>query len=128
MSLNKQHGFSSDSVLSCCLPDIVLSPNYRSDPRGLTTMYDMRDLREAILVGDGQAAVAATRKALDAGVRPLDIIGEGISPAMGEVGKLFEEGEYFVPELLIAAKATKEIFQILRPLLAETGTRPTAHV
>ncbi len=91
-------------------------------------MYDMRDLREAVLVGDGQAAVAATRKALDAGVRPLDIISEGVSPAMGEVGKLFEEGEYFVPELLIAAKTTKEVFQILRPLLAETGTKPTAHV
>lgn len=53
---------------------------------------------------------------------------EGIVPAMAEVGRLFEEGEYFVPELLMSARATKEIFQILRPLLAQTGARAAAHV
>jgi 5-methyltetrahydrofolate--homocysteine methyltransferase len=47
---------------------------------------------------------------------------------MGEVGRLFEEGEYFVPELLIAARATKEIFKILRPLLAQTGAKPRGQV
>jgi 5-methyltetrahydrofolate--homocysteine methyltransferase len=47
---------------------------------------------------------------------------------MAEVGKLFEEGECFVPELLMAARATKGIFQILRPLLAQTGAKPMAHV
>ncbi len=91
-------------------------------------MHDMTNLRQAILIGDADAAVSAARKALDEGVRPVDLVSNAISPAMGEVGKLFEEGEYFVPELLIAARATKEIFHILRPLLAETGTKPRGHV
>ncbi len=91
-------------------------------------MHNMTDLRGAILVGDAEAALSAARGALDAGIRPVDIVSNAISPAMGEVGKLFEEGEYFVPELLISARATKEVFQILRPLLAETGTKPRGHV
>ncbi|MBN2317741.1 MAG: corrinoid protein, partial [Acidobacteria bacterium] len=45
------------------------------------------------------------------------------SPAMDAVGKRFEEGEFFVPELLIAARATKEIFRILHPLLSKTGSK-----
>ena len=91
-------------------------------------MHNLSSLREAILIGDAPAAVAAARKALDEGVAPVDLVGQGISPAMGEVGRLFEEGEYFVPELLIAARATKEIFQILRPLLAQAGTEPKGRV
>jgi 5-methyltetrahydrofolate--homocysteine methyltransferase len=58
----------------------------------------------------------------------VDLISQGVSPAMAEVGKLFEDGEYYVPELLMAARATKEIFQILRPLLAQSGAKPMAHV
>ena len=91
-------------------------------------MHDLSSLREAILIGDAPAAVSAARKALDEGVAPVDLVSQGISPAMGEVGRLFEEGEYFVPELLIAARATKEIFQILRPLLAQAGTEPIGRV
>jgi 5-methyltetrahydrofolate--homocysteine methyltransferase len=85
-------------------------------------------LRNAVTEGDTPAALAAAQQALDGGVRPLDLISQGIGPAMAEVGKLFEEGEYFVPELLMAARATKEIFKILRPLLAQTGAKPMAHV
>ncbi|HWE83435.1 MAG TPA: corrinoid protein [Terracidiphilus sp.] len=91
-------------------------------------MYQLTDLRTAVIEGDSSASTAAARQALDAGVPPLQLITEGISPAMAEVGRLFEEGDYFVPELLMSARATKEIFQILRPLLAETGVKPTAHV
>jgi 5-methyltetrahydrofolate--homocysteine methyltransferase len=91
-------------------------------------MHDLSILREAVLTGNAAAAVSAARKALDEGVNPVDIVTEGISPAMSEVGRLFEEGEYFVPELLIAARATKEIFKILRPLLAQTGAKPRGQV
>jgi 5-methyltetrahydrofolate--homocysteine methyltransferase len=49
-------------------------------------------------------------------------------PAMDEVGRLFEENEYFVPELLIAARAMKGGLDILRPLLAATGAEPIARV
>jgi 5-methyltetrahydrofolate--homocysteine methyltransferase len=91
-------------------------------------MHDMTALQNAILTGDAAAAVSATRKALARGAQPVELVSNAISPAMGEVGRLFEEGEYFVPELLIAARATKEVFQILRPLLAETGSKPRGHV
>ena len=91
-------------------------------------MHDLSILREAVLIGNAAAAVSAARKALDEGVNPVDIVTEGISPAMSEVGRLFEEGEYFVPELLIAARATKEIFKILRSLLVQTGAKPRGQV
>jgi 5-methyltetrahydrofolate--homocysteine methyltransferase len=85
-------------------------------------------LQKAVIEGEVSAAVAAARQALDEGHAPIEIVAQGIGPAMAEVGKLFEEGEYFVPELLMAARATKEIFVILRPLLASSGAQPAAHV
>jgi len=91
-------------------------------------MHDLSALQKAVIEGEVRAAVSAAREALDAGVGPVDLISQGIGPAMAEVGKLFEEGEYFVPELLMAARATKEIFVILRPLLAQSGAEPMAHV
>ena len=47
---------------------------------------------------------------------------------MEEVGRLYEAGEYFVPELLLAARATKEVFQLIRPLLAQKDIQPAARV
>ena len=47
---------------------------------------------------------------------------------MDEVGRLYEAGEYFVPELLLSARATKEVFQLIRPLLAQKGAQPTGRV
>ena len=91
-------------------------------------IQDLSALRHAVIEGDVPASVTAARTALEEGVQPIDVISQGISPAMAEVGKLFEEGEYFVPELLMAARATKEIFVILRPLLAQAGSKPMAHV
>jgi 5-methyltetrahydrofolate--homocysteine methyltransferase len=91
-------------------------------------MHDFSALRKAVIEGEAPAAVAAARDALENGVPPLEIVSEGIGPAMAEVGKLFEEGEYFVPELLMAARATKGIFVVLRPLLASSGAEPAAHV
>ena len=91
-------------------------------------MYDLSALRETILTGNAEAAATTARNALDAGIHPVDIINDGISPAMDEVGRRFEEGEFFVPELLIAARATKEIFRILHPLLAQTGSKPVSTV
>jgi corrinoid protein of di/trimethylamine methyltransferase len=85
-------------------------------------------LSDAIRDGDAKKAVAAAREALEAGAAPIRIVSEGISPAMTAVGKLFEEGDCFVPELLMAARATKEVFELLRPLLSQTGVTPVARV
>jgi len=91
-------------------------------------MYDSSPLRQAVLTGSAPAAVAATRQALDAGVDPVDLVNQAIGPAMDEVGRLYEAGEYFVPELLLSARATKEVFQLIRPLLAQKGAQPTGRV
>jgi 5-methyltetrahydrofolate--homocysteine methyltransferase len=91
-------------------------------------MHDFSKLQEAVLAGNSAAAVAAARQALSAGADPLDLVLHGISPAMAEVGRLFEAGDYFVPELLISARATKEVFVLIRPLLAKQGAQPTGRV
>ena len=89
---------------------------------------DIVRLREAIVTGDAEGAVTETRRLLADGMDAVCLVSEGISPAMAEVGRLFDECEYFVPELLIAARATKEVFQLLRPVLAQTGAKPKGHV
>lgn len=91
-------------------------------------MYDFTKFREAVLTGDAAAAVSLTRQALDEGVEPVDLVSQGVSPAMNEVGRLFEQGEYFVPELLISARATKDVFEILRPLLAKKGVQSAGRI
>ena len=58
----------------------------------------------------------------------MELTNHAISPAMDEVGRLYEAGEYFVPELLLAARATKEVFKVIRPLLARQGAQPTGRV
>lgn len=72
-----------------------------------------------ILEGDRQAVKTNLQAALDAGIAPVRILNEGMIAAMAEVGRLFEEGEYYVPEMLIAARAMKEGLAILKPLLRE---------
>ncbi len=91
-------------------------------------MADLSKLGDAILNGDAAGAVAAAKEALAAGVVALDIVTQGISPAMGEVGRRFEAGEYFVPELLIAARATKAVFELIRPAMAQQGAQPEGRV
>lgn len=88
----------------------------------------MEKLREAILTGDARAAHDLTQEALANGIEPLALINESMIPAMDEVGRLFEAEEYFVPELLLSARAMKAAMELLRPLLAATGARPAGKV
>lgn len=89
---------------------------------------DLKQLYEAILRGDADAAVSVTKEAIAAGVNPQVLVTEQMITAMDEVGRRFENNEYFVPELLIAARAMKGSLALLRPLLAEQGTEPTGRV
>jgi 5-methyltetrahydrofolate--homocysteine methyltransferase len=67
-------------------------------------------------------------EALSAGDDPQSILFDGMVAAMGEVGRLFEEGEYFVPEMLIAARAMQDGLGILRPKLVEADIKPAGSV
>ena len=91
-------------------------------------MADLQKLYDAILSGDAKTSVAVTAQALAENIMPLEIITNYLIPAMDEVGKRFECEEYFVPELLLAARAMKGSMQMLRPLLAASGTEPAGRV
>jgi corrinoid protein of di/trimethylamine methyltransferase len=91
-------------------------------------MQDLKPLYEAILTGDAKTAHRVTEQALAAAVEPLHIVNEFMVPAMDEVGRRFERAEYFVPELLLSARAMKSALDLLRPLLARSGTEPIARV
>jgi len=91
-------------------------------------MPDINRLNDAILQGDVNTAVAATRDALAAGRPAIDIITDHMIPAMDEVGRRFECEEYFVPELLLSARAMKAAMELLRPMLAAQGSQPTGQV
>ena len=73
-------------------------------------------------------AVEVTQAALAAGVDPQDLVRGQMIVAMDEDGRRFENNEYFVPELLIAARAMKGSLELLRPLLAERGIEPVGRV
>ena len=91
-------------------------------------MPDLKSLHDAILTGDMTAAKAATEAALAAGIEPMALVQETMMPAMEEVGRRFERNEYFVPELLLAARAMKAGLELIRPLLAAGGVEPVGRV
>ena len=91
-------------------------------------MADLQKLYDAVLNGDAKTAVAVTREAIAENIDPLQLISGTMVPAMDEVGKRYEEEEYFVPELLLSARAMKGSLELLRPLLAERGAKPTGTV
>ena len=91
-------------------------------------MQDLKPLHDAILKGDAKTAKTTTEQALAAGVEPLKLVQEYMMPAMAEVGRRFECNEYFVPELLLAARAMKAALELIRPLLVASGAKPTARV
>jgi corrinoid protein of di/trimethylamine methyltransferase len=84
-------------------------------------MIDPKGLYDAILVGDAKRAESVAREALAAQIDPSELIGRYLIPAMDEVGKRFECNEYFVPELLIAARAMKAALALILPQLAAQG-------
>jgi 5-methyltetrahydrofolate--homocysteine methyltransferase len=73
----------------------------------------------AVMEGDAPETAVQVQAALDAGIAPGEILNKGCIAAMGEVGRLFEEGEMFVPEMLIAARAMQAGMNLLKPFLAE---------
>jgi corrinoid protein of di/trimethylamine methyltransferase len=91
-------------------------------------MADLQRLYDAVLNGDAKTAVAITREAITENLDPIAIVSGTMVPAMDEVGRRFEQEEYFVPELLLAARAMKGALELLRPLLAERGAQPAGRV
>jgi 5-methyltetrahydrofolate--homocysteine methyltransferase len=91
-------------------------------------MQDFKPLFDAVVAGDARTVRSLTEQALAAGADPLKLVNESMVPAMDEVGRRFECSEYFVPELMLSARAMKSALELIRPLLVRSGARPAACV
>jgi 5-methyltetrahydrofolate--homocysteine methyltransferase len=85
---------------------------------------DIQALQQAIIRGDQKNSFELTGQLLEAGANPQEILSKGLIEGMTEVGERFKCGEYFVPEMLIAARAMKQALGVLRPGLVNTGAKP----
>jgi 5-methyltetrahydrofolate--homocysteine methyltransferase len=87
-------------------------------------MSTLSELSIAVEGGKRNDAKAITQTLLDQGMKPLEIVEQGLVPGMSSIGEKFKNNEVFVPEMLIAARAMKECMGILEPLLALAGIKP----
>ncbi|HWQ46788.1 MAG TPA: corrinoid protein [Longilinea sp.] len=81
-----------------------------------------------VVDGDTPGVQESVNEAIQTGLEAAAILNEGLIPAMAEVGRRFEEGEYFVPEMLISARAMKTGMAILQPLLVQNNIKAAGTV
>jgi len=87
-------------------------------------MADMEALADAVIEGDQDLAVRLTKTALDEKTAAKAILEEGLIAGMDVVGVRFKNGEVYIPEVLISARAMKAAMGILEPELARAGVEP----
>lgn len=79
----------------------------------------LQAIAQAVVDGDTDAATEAVQSALGAGLDPMKVLNEGLMSGADEVGKLFEQGEFFLPELMLAGRALKAAMEVVKPALLE---------
>ncbi|MEW5945227.1 MAG: corrinoid protein [bacterium] len=84
------------------------------------------ELRGKVIRGDRDGARAIVDSLLEKGTDAQKIIGTSLIPAMDTVGEKFEKNEFFLPELLVAARAMENCMEVLQPLLVKGGVKPLA--
>ncbi|MGB9800527.1 MAG: cobalamin B12-binding domain-containing protein [Thermanaerothrix sp.] len=87
-----------------------------------------QEIYSAVVNGNARKVTEKINQALAEGIPAEIILNEGLISAMKEVGRLFEEGEYFVPEMLISARAMQAGMNLLRPILVEQDIKPIGKV
>ncbi len=87
-------------------------------------MGSFDELTKAIVIGDSDASLELTKKAMNAGISVTEILGRGLLPGMEMIGEQFEKSEIFFPELLMAANAMKAAVALLRPELLKSKAPP----
>ncbi|MBA7560568.1 Methionine synthase [subsurface metagenome] len=85
-------------------------------------MVKYQDLADSIIKGDNIKSKEIARKLVDEGVPAVEILNNGLMPGMDVVGKKFKANEFYIPEVLIAARAMHAAMDIIKPLLSESGT------
>jgi len=88
----------------------------------------MQEIFTSILNGDNKAVPLKVQAALDAGIEASKILNESMIAAMAEVGRLFEEGEYYVPEMLISARSMQAGLVVLKPHLMQANIKSAGSV
>ncbi len=88
----------------------------------------IQEIYSGVIEGNSTLVKEKVQEALSAGIYAQTILNQGLIPAMAEVGRLFEEGEYFVPEMLIAARAMQGGMGLLKPLLKEADVKAAGRV
>lgn len=88
----------------------------------------LETIYEAVLTGNAKKAEAEVSAALAENIRAEDILQKACIPAMGEVGRQFEVGKKFIPEMLISARAMQTAVNVLKPLLVQENVQPVGQV
>jgi 5-methyltetrahydrofolate--homocysteine methyltransferase len=88
----------------------------------------LQEIYDSILNGQNAVASEKVKAALETGIDPAKILNEGMVAAMAEVGRLFEEGEYFVPEMLISARAMQSGLAVLKPRLVAANIKSAGKI
>ena len=91
-------------------------------------MTNLNDIKKSVIEGDLSATQDQVNQAVAEKIPPETILKEGLIAAMSEVGRMFEDGEFYVPEMLISARAMKGGLAILRPLLASANIKAIGKV
>jgi 5-methyltetrahydrofolate--homocysteine methyltransferase len=89
-------------------------------------MAVLEDLCASVIGGSAPKTEEFTNAALASGLAPVEVLTKGLIAGMNVVGQKFKNNEFYVPEVLIAARAMKAGMKILRPKLIETGVKPEA--
>ncbi|OFW47676.1 MAG: methyltransferase [Actinobacteria bacterium RBG_13_35_12] len=84
-------------------------------------MSRYQNLADSIIKGDNIRSSDIAQKLIKDGVPAIDILNNGLVPGMDVVGKKFEANEFYLPEVLLAARAMKAAMEIIKPLLSESG-------
>jgi len=88
----------------------------------------IKEIYNSVINGNQTTSAEYVKQALEQGLNPAEILNEGMVAAMAEVGRLFEEGEYYVPELLIAARAMQAGMSLLKPHLVQADIKSSGKV
>jgi 5-methyltetrahydrofolate--homocysteine methyltransferase len=89
---------------------------------------DLKELNQAIVAGNRNRAIELTTEAIAEGVPPAEIITAGLISGMAEVGRRFKANEYFVPDMLVAARAMHASLQQLKPVLLRNKVAPVGRI